>query len=296
MTVCIAAICDAENGSGKKIVFCADRQISVGIQFEGGMPKIQKFTENCYIMDSTNDSLRSDLIIERTKERLGNIEFLEIKKVVEILCEECEKVKTEQIQKELLWKYNALPSNLKVNPSDLLPYINQQLDNYDYDLSCEFLVFGLESPQIAHIYRIDENGMEKLLDNLAFAMIGGGGQLALLEITKYPYSIEIPSVEAIARVHFAKRLAERAIGVGHDLDLKLLYYSEHPETKVVSPDVFDISQIRPDIIEALDNAFEDINQYEREKVREIMPKKLYELFTNQNEKKEDIGIQSQETQ
>lgn len=287
MTICIAAICDDESGGGKKIVFCADRQISVGIQFEGGMPKYQQLTENCFIMDSTNDSLRSDLIIVRVKERIKNKEFLPIKDIANIVSEECENLKKEEIRKDLLWKYDALPASLKINSVDLLPFINQQLDDYDYDLECAFLIFGLESFEIAHIYNIDENGKQRLLDNLAFAMIGDGGNLALLEITKYPYSTSTPAVEAIARVHFAKRLAERAIGVGKDMDLCLLHMKINvQESELPQSLIFDISKERPDIIEELDNAFADINQYERDKVREVMPQKLYQLIIGKPEEED----------
>lgn len=297
MTICIAAICDEDSGSGKKIIFCADRQVSVGIQFEGGMKKYQKLTENCFIMDSTNDSLRSDLIIERTKERITDKKFSTIKEISDIVSEECENLKKEELQKDILWKYDSLSDSLKIYPASLLPFINQQLEDYDYDLSCNFLVFGLESHDIAHIYNIDEDGKQRLLDNLAFAMIGDGGNLALQEITKYPYSTDTTAVEAIARVHFAKRLAERAIGVGEDMDLCLMHMKiNEDETEILRPLIFDMTKERPDIIEELDNGFEDINQYERDKVREIMPKKLYQLIVGESEGEEvESNSEIQET-
>lgn len=280
MTVGIAAICDENNAGGKKIVFSADRQISAGIQFEGGMPKYQKFTDNCFIMDSTSDSLLSDLIIKNTKDRINDTQFMEVDKIVDILCEECEKMKIEHASKDLLWKYKTLPIDLQKDQKELLPYINNELQAYIYELQCEFLVFGIETQNVAHIYHIDQDGKRKLLDNLAFATIGNGGSLASLEITKYPYTRETVAVEAIARVHFAKRLAERALYVGHDMDLVILYFREEgeEEKKELIPTILDITTARPDIIEALDNAFTDVTQYEREKVREIMPNKLYELL------------------
>ena len=63
---------------------CADRRITAGIQFEGGTPKFQKLTENCYIMDSSSNSLLSDLIIKLTKDRIGDEYFLEVQKVVDM--------------------------------------------------------------------------------------------------------------------------------------------------------------------------------------------------------------------
>ena len=67
VTVCIAAICDAFGDYQQKIVCFADRLASSWIQFESATPKIKKITDYCYTLQSSNNSLASDLILERVK-------------------------------------------------------------------------------------------------------------------------------------------------------------------------------------------------------------------------------------
>jgi hypothetical protein len=69
VTVGIAAMCDAVPDSWPKIVLCADRLVSAGIQFESGESKIVKIEDFCYAISSSNNTSASDLILEKVSSR-----------------------------------------------------------------------------------------------------------------------------------------------------------------------------------------------------------------------------------
>ena len=52
MTVCIAAICEADKEP--RITFCADRLVtdSNGLTFEQGKPKVDIISDNCFVMNA----------------------------------------------------------------------------------------------------------------------------------------------------------------------------------------------------------------------------------------------------
>jgi hypothetical protein len=100
----------------------------------------------------------------------------------------------------------------------------------------EFLVAGIELPNAAYIYTVNQNGdVRPQHDSNGFATVGAGGSMAFLELTKYTYAREVPMVEALPRVYFAKKASERVQGVGRWTDLWLLYFAQDLTTKEYVP-------------------------------------------------------------
>lgn len=231
VTVCISAICDAIPNGSPKIVLCADRLVSSGIQFEGGESKIKRITPSCYAMVSSNDSSASDLILERTKEKVlasGHID--KIKDIVLVLQQECRNYHKECLERDVLSKYNEMIEILKLEPKSFIEKATKEVQDYDYPLECEFIIAGLEPSKEAHIYWVSQNGEYRLEDSLGFTTIGSGGGLAFLQMTKYSYARNKGFQLAIPLVYFAKKIAERAEGVGRSTDLAVLHYREPPRS------------------------------------------------------------------
>lgn len=277
VTVCIAAICDSIEGFLPKIVFCADRLTSVGIQYESGESKIKKLTEYCYAMSSSNDSLTSDLILEKVKDRIKNEkDIIKIEKIVEILSQECENFKDERIKKDVLHKYNSALENMKADPNTTIKDAVEEIHNYEYPLECEFIILGLELPRKAHIYKVNQDGNFQLFDSNGFATTGSGGSLAFLEMSKYVYARRISMTDALQRAYFSKKVSERAEGVGRYTDLYVLYFTEDPNTKKPTPAIFGFSN--KEFIEKLDGVFNKIKNYEMGELAKLS-KEIYEMLT-----------------
>ncbi len=275
MTVCIAALCDVGGmpsieGSPvpPKIVFCADRLISAGIQYEGGEPKVKKITEYCYIMQSSNDSLVSDLILENVKEKVNETkEIKKIKDIVEILRQECIAHKKERIENDILFKYNLSSEKFGTIPDSIHEQAIDEVGGYQYPLTFEFIVFGLEPSREVHIFTINQDAEYSLDDSRGFSVIGSGGALAFLEMTKHYYSRNFSAVIAIPRVYLAKRISERAEGVGRATDLGLIYFGGDTKGTQFEPTFLGFSH--PNFLKKMDDAYDAIRNNERAELEKL---------------------------
>jgi hypothetical protein len=149
VTVCIAAITNVGMLNEKKepippcIVFCADKLVSAGIQFESIEPKIKKITDYCYVMQSSNNALVSDLILERIRQKVGTPETpLKIEDIVRILSKECFDYKKEWFENNVLWKYNLVFDKFRVTPEPIVADAVKKLGNVNIHLSLTLLFLG----------------------------------------------------------------------------------------------------------------------------------------------------------
>lgn len=225
MTICIAAICEIENDP--KIVFAADRLISAGIQFEHGVPKITPLTDYCFVMVSSTDSLKSDMLISNVKNKVKGQNF-KIKEIIEIFSKECKLLINSEREEQVLSKfgltYDSFLKKSKELSQDLIRLIGLELENFESSFKTEFIILGLE-PQ-AELYVINQNGEYKPYGMLGFACIGSGSDLAFPEMTKYAYTPILSLPEALVRVYQAKKVSERVSGVGKYTDLFVLHIPE----------------------------------------------------------------------
>lgn len=232
VTVGIVAVCEA-NSESPKIVFSADRQITAGIKFEHGKPKIKKITEYCYVIMSSSNTLRSDMIVEQVIDNIK--EKPSIREIVELFREVLEESKRDETEREVLKKYGLTYSEFIERSNSLSDILVKtvigELDAYQSNFECEFLVFGLEPTP--HIYVVDQDGRFASHDYMGFAVIGNGKTLAFSELTRYRYHPNISYVVGLVRVYNAKRIAERITGVGETTDLFVLNIDDRVVDKPV---------------------------------------------------------------
>lgn len=284
MTICIAAICD--EGTDSKILLCADRLISAGIQFESGSSKIVKITDYCYTLHASDDSLFSERVLEKVKERISQIDTPPtIKQIVDMFCEECITLKRSKQEKDVISKYNFVVQNTKADPNHILENIIDDIDNYQYP-SFEFIIAGLDSPTEPHIYKVIQEGEWACWDSLGFVTTGTGQNLAFPEMTKWYYSKAQSMTFAIPRIYFAKKAAERVQGVGRSTDLSFLCYRQEQQTKTLIPRLYDIS-VDYGFIEKLDKSYETIVSNEADvltKLANEIQKEIEQAHTEQEER------------
>lgn len=277
VTTCIAAICDFTSSAGipPAIVFCADRLVSAGVQFEGGTPKIKGLTNYCFAMQSSNDSLTSDMILERVREKTSKFEKpVAILEIVESIRTECFALKKQWIEDNILYKYNLTFEKLDSRPESIVKEAINEVRYCQYPFEFSFIVFGLEPSKEAHLYVIDHDGQYWLQDSLGFAAIGSGGSLAFLELTKHGYARTLPAVVAIPRLYLAKRVSERAEGVGRHTDLAILFFRD-PKSDKFLPTIQDFSNT--ELILKFDETYDGLVKHEKEELDKLS-KATYDML------------------
>lgn len=231
MTICIAAICEASSKE-PKIVICADRLVSAGIQFEHANPKIKVITSDCWVLTSSQDSLKSYEIIKNVRNK-AEVELtstpVTMMNIVELFKKECVAVYKEEVEREVLLKYGLTLDSFHDKSKNLSPKLIEKITEelsrhsqlFPLDFGMSFLIVGFDPEP--HMYIVDERGKHELQDFLSFSVIGSGKDLAFSELTKYNIHSNLPFIETMVRVYDAKRISERVPGIGRDTDLLILF-------------------------------------------------------------------------
>jgi 20S proteasome alpha/beta subunit len=274
LTVCIAAICEA-GGRNTKIVLCADRLVSSVVQFTSGEPKIKQINEHCYAMHSSSDSLISEAILKRVAEKAKANGTTSTGDIVSILRQECLNYKSEEIERDILCHYNMTAKSLGVNQESMLQAAVNEVKNYQYHLTSEYIVAGLEPSGDAHIYWVNQDGDYRCHDSIGYCAIGSGGLIAFLDLTKVVYNCQAMYSAAIPLVYFAKKTSERATGVGIDTDILLIHYPK-PEEKESKPALWN-PLVDPKIRTLLDETCKKIRENELNQLNEVC-QQLFELI------------------
>lgn len=225
MTICIIAMC--ENKS--KIIVASDRMITIGsiIEFEHRDSKIEKLSNNCVAVTAGNALAHTDLF-KNVKPIIASHTSLSISDIVQKL----KNIFIEQRKKkveELFLKSRGF--NIDDFYIDLIrsvpPEIGIPLDNQieHYDFSLEIIVGGVDD-EGAHIYFIENPGTSDCFDSVGFCAIGSGELHAILTFISYNYAQDISLNEALYVIYEAKRISEKAPGVGEDTDIWVIDKNE----------------------------------------------------------------------
>ncbi|HJW19137.1 MAG TPA: hypothetical protein VJ571_01090 [Candidatus Nitrosotalea sp.] len=284
MTVCIAAICDlgTDPTSGitsPKLLLCADRLVSTIVQFEAlGTSKIRVIGKY-FLMATTNDSNAVQIITNNVIHRVRELKNISIKQTADVISEECIKFKKSTIEKDILFKYELITDKLKINPDTLAKEAKSELDSYIYELQIELIIAGIEKDaKHPEIYTINQNGNIRQHDSIGFVTIGSGESLALSELTRHRYSPYTDLSRATMLVYFAKKAAERAIGVGDNTDLVVVHLVKKDES--MSTDLAILSKEKI-IMQKLAKAFNEIHSNEGKEVENtsrLMKTEIYDLL------------------
>jgi hypothetical protein len=277
VTVCIAAIANVGLLDENKIpippciVFCADKLVSAGVQYESLEAKIKRITDYCFVLQSSSNASVSDLILERVKQKVGTPqEPLKIEEIAKMLRKECFDYKKEWFEDNILWKYNLAFENFNTTPEPIVSRAVKEVGECQYPFEFEFIVLGLEPSQEAHLFFANQDGTYQLQDYLGFVTIGVGSQLAFPQMTKYAYSRYVPLVTAIPMVYISKKVAERMQGVGQHTDLAVLHFAKKEKSQFL-PALW-VPSNEPNFMKELDNAFETISKSESAELENISKK------------------------
>jgi len=156
MTVGITAIAEL-TGENPVIVFCADRLISGGIEFNKGSQKIHPITNNCYLIDASDNVLVSDLVIKELTDNFSTKDHKPIKEIIDFTKQACEDQYHKTLEKDVLAKYNLLTEKLGVDSNEYATDALNEIKAHHYP-RFDFLIFGFDDVTTPHIYKVNEKG------------------------------------------------------------------------------------------------------------------------------------------
>lgn len=271
MTICLAVISDM-NTTSPKIVFAADRLITMVTNFESGVSKISMLMNNSYVAVSSNQGLMSDLIIRKVQERIKkSIESKKpptINQISDWFSIECKNRLKSEIEDAVLFRYDLSYDEFKDQSKnlheDVVQDIIDKFDRYESNFSTSFLLVGIENSK-PYIFTIDQNGYVNLWNSVGFATIGEGAFLAHNEITKYPYNPNMPLKDTVPLVYYSKKASERTSGIGENTDLAILYIVQEKNVET-------IWVIDDEIKSAFDTEIGEMKKAEKESYKKMSEK------------------------
>ena len=239
MTICIGAIC--ENRS--KGVIASDRMVTermLSVEFEHDEPKFEILSNNCIAL-TAGEALPPTELFRAVKLQIQ--ESSKIKDMAEAVAETFRNFKRKRIENLVLKQRNLTFDSFLEKQKMLLPEIVIRIDNQiaTAKMNLFILLVGIDEGG-AHIFVIVDPGHSVCFDRLGFHAIGSGLPHALSTFISYNYTPVFSLKKAAYVVYEAKKTAEKAPGVGKELDMAIV-------------DGEGVKPISEKDIEILDNAY-----------------------------------------
>jgi len=227
MTVCIGALCAAEDGtSSGSVVVASDRMVTMGglIEFEHEVPKLMNLT-NCAVGLIAGDALRGARLgrglLEATQ--AGSPPIGDLAQMAATLYGE---LRRKQINSEIFaprgiamehfYTGGLQPSLL----STLVGLIDSQVMNWNYGV--DFMIAGVDDTG-GRLYIVSNpGGSYTEFGQIGFAAIGSGTIHAIQSMIGFGHTGARDLHQTLFEVYVSKRRAEAAPGVGRDTDLAIV--------------------------------------------------------------------------
>ncbi len=212
MTICIAAICD----SYKTLVLASDSMLtSPMIEFEQPTKKMTELGSHCIAMTAGNALAHTELF-NSVRCSIEVLKSPPISKIVEKIKECYQLIRKREICEIILKPkgfngFEEFWQAQRIMLPDISMKIQFQIDNYDYGLS--IITAGI-SNNLAQIHNIEDPGTSQCYDSIGFHTIGSGSPHAINTLTARVCHQNLPLEEVFMIVYEAKKMAERAPGVG----------------------------------------------------------------------------------
>jgi len=224
MTVCIAAICD----NGNTIIGVADRMLTAGgiLEVEHDRPKIDVF-DGKHVMMSAGDALvGTDIKADGLRQLPQGA--TDVSSSVGALERAYANTRRRVVDLRVLGAFcytldHFQQEGLKQLGPQMFAGILQRVEQFN--LGADFIVAGFDGTT-GRIAIIDNPGVFHWLDRVGFATIGSGSSHASTTLLAAGYSTKLPLKHALFEMYAAKRIAERAPGVGQQTDIVVLTHDQ----------------------------------------------------------------------
>jgi hypothetical protein len=214
MTICISALCEMASN----VVLATDSMITnpgLSIEFEHPTKKTTLLSDSCAAL-TAGDALAHTELFNMVYGRISALKDPSTFTIVETI-KECYRILRNREIKETILNPNGFDDfgdfyrRQQQLLSDFAFSILSRIERYDYGL--DILIGGVDGKR-ASIYGITNPGTSKCFDSIGFHAIGSGLPHALNTLIAKSCCSEITLGETILIVYDAKKMAEKAPGVG----------------------------------------------------------------------------------
>lgn len=225
MTVCIAALCSAENGVSKNVIVASDRMVTLGgfMEFEHQISKISKLTDKSVILVA-GDTYRGSKVVDVVKDRLAEIPDNKIQNIANWVTKVYSECRDELIETEIFKTRGFTKKEFYENyQTKLLPQLAFQLDQQviTYDFGVQLIVAGVDELG-SHAFAIYNPGNSIDIHQIGYVAIGSGTLHATQSLIGFGHSPAIDLKTTVFCTFASKKRAEVAPGVGKDTDLFII--------------------------------------------------------------------------
>lgn len=223
VTICITAICDG----GKSVISASDSMITnraLSIQFEHPLRKVTHLSEKCIAL-TAGDALAHTELFGMVQSGISQLKSPSIQDIVEQIKECYQNIRKSKIKERILkpmgfGSFQEFYEAHRTLIPEIAMSIQGRIDNFDYDL--DIIVAGAINSN-AHIYGINDPGTSQCFDAIGFHAIGSGLPHALNTLIAREHHQGTTLEESLLIVYEAKKMAEKAPGVGSNrTDLGIL--------------------------------------------------------------------------
>lgn len=214
VTICISVICN----NGSSIIYASDSMITnraLSIEFEHPTKKTTEFSEKCIAL-TAGDALAHTELFGEVQARISKLSDPSVHEIVENVKKCYQQVRKKKIEERILIprgfaNFQEFYQAQRDLVSDIVMGIQHNIEKYDYGL--EILISGISNNK-AHIFGVDDPGTSQCFDAIGFHAIGSGLPHALNTLIARGVHQEIDLNEGLLIVYEAKKMAEKAPGVG----------------------------------------------------------------------------------
>ena len=224
MTVCIAAICQYDDGT--YIVGCADTLVTYGdTEFQSPHPKIHQFTQFNAVMTSGDVDVHREAIDKTKADLLANKDqgvSLPVRYVADLYAAHLTRSCRKFAEAEAFGPLGLTVSDFLEKQrngslsSDLANHLFQQFQR-SWPVS-DALVIGRDNSGV-HLFLIDQRGRVSSKIDAGYAAIGTGSRHVETHMMFNQHSPQQNLTHTLFRIYLAKRIAESAPGVGASTDI-----------------------------------------------------------------------------
>jgi hypothetical protein len=226
MTVCIAVGCEFLSNA-PRIIMVSDTQVAMGVTSSHAL-KARRLSEQWSVMIAGDDVSYAEDVIALAVETCAGRASRNLADAAFSTTKAYQSVRREQIEQELLSSYNlTIEEFLGKSPDFPTPTKRQSLlDEIDhFDLGCEFLIAGFgdnrESPQI---FQVKHPGRYVSRSLVGYWAIGSGSINAITYLARREQRVSRDFETSLYNAIAAKKLAEKADGVGEDTIVYVVQY------------------------------------------------------------------------
>lgn len=223
VTVCIAALCQGDDGDPRAVV-ATDRMVTLGniIEFEHTVPKAALASPFAIAMVAGDSLIGTRIALQVASQTAATQP--PIAEISQRLAKGYEASREEQLSEQILRLRGLDLGTYYQAHTSLNPQIVAMLDNQmsQFNLGVELLLAGVD-PSGAHIHMVQNpGGTDRLLDIIGYAAIGSGAIHALQSMIGFRHGPDAAYLPTVFRVYASKKRAEVAPGVGLDTDMAVI--------------------------------------------------------------------------